>query len=85
MTCGANQRITVDEAIRVNSLNGAYASHEDSIKGSIAANKLADFVLLRATRTRFRPTGSRISRSSRRSSADRQPTRHDASPETGVI
>jgi predicted amidohydrolase YtcJ len=45
-TWGANQRVSVDEAIRVNTLNGAYASHEESIKGSIAAGKLADFVVL---------------------------------------
>ena len=45
-TWGANQRITVDEAIRVNTINGAYASREESLKGSITAGKLADFVLL---------------------------------------
>jgi len=45
-TWGANQRVSVDEAIRINTLNGAYASHEESIKGSITAGKLADFVLL---------------------------------------
>jgi predicted amidohydrolase YtcJ len=45
-TWGANQRVTVDEAIRINTLNGAYASGEESIKGSIAAGKLADFVML---------------------------------------
>ena len=45
-TWGANQRITVDEAIRVNTINGAYASHEESLKGSITAGKLADFVML---------------------------------------
>jgi predicted amidohydrolase YtcJ len=43
---GANQRITVDEALRVNTLNGAYATHEESIKGSISPGKLADFVML---------------------------------------
>ncbi|MGH7634135.1 MAG: amidohydrolase family protein, partial [Gemmatimonadaceae bacterium] len=43
---GANQRITVDEALRVNTLNGAYATREDSIKGSITSGKLADFVML---------------------------------------
>ena len=45
-TWGLNQRITVDEAIKVNTINGAYASHEESLKGSISAGKLADFVVL---------------------------------------
>ena len=45
-TWGANQRITVGEAIRVNTINGAYASREESIKGSITVGKLADFVML---------------------------------------
>ena len=43
---GANQRITVDEALRVNTINGAFASHEEAIKGSITPGKLADFVVL---------------------------------------
>jgi predicted amidohydrolase YtcJ len=45
-TWGANQRIGVDEAIAVNTINGAYASREESIKGSITEGKLADFVVL---------------------------------------
>jgi predicted amidohydrolase YtcJ len=45
-TWGLNQRISVDEALRINTLNGAYASGEESIKGSIAPGKLADFVVL---------------------------------------
>jgi hypothetical protein len=45
-TWGANQKITVDEAIRVNTLNGAFDTHEESIKGSITPGKLADFVIL---------------------------------------
>lgn len=45
-TWGANQRITVDEALQVNTINGAYNSHEEAIKGSITPGKLADFVVL---------------------------------------
>ena len=45
-TWGANQRITVAEALRVNTINGAYASHEEALKGSITPGKLADFVVL---------------------------------------
>ena len=43
---GANQRITIDEALCVATINGARASYEEDIKGSITAGKLADFVLL---------------------------------------
>jgi predicted amidohydrolase YtcJ len=45
-TWGANQRISVDDALAVNTINGAYASHEETLKGSITAGKLADFVML---------------------------------------
>lgn len=45
-TWGANQRVSVDEALRINTLNGAYASFEEAIKGSITPGKLADFVVL---------------------------------------
>jgi predicted amidohydrolase YtcJ len=45
-TWGANQRISIDEALKVTTLNGAYASHEEAIKGSISVGKLADFVVL---------------------------------------
>ncbi len=43
---GANQRITLDEAIRVATVNGAYPSYEERLKGTITAGKLADFVIL---------------------------------------
>ena len=45
-TWGANQRVTFDEAMRVLTLNGAYASYEERIKGSLTAGKLADLVVL---------------------------------------
>jgi predicted amidohydrolase YtcJ len=45
-TWGANQRISVDEALAVNTINGAWATHEEGRKGSISAGKLADFVIL---------------------------------------
>ncbi|MFN8060220.1 MAG: amidohydrolase family protein [Vicinamibacterales bacterium] len=43
---GVNQRITVDEALQVCTMNAARASFEEGIKGSITAGKLADFVIL---------------------------------------
>jgi predicted amidohydrolase YtcJ len=45
-TWGANQKISVAEALRINTMNGAYNSHEEALKGSITAGKLADFVVL---------------------------------------
>jgi predicted amidohydrolase YtcJ len=43
---GVNQRVSVDEAIRINTYNGAWASKEEQLKGSITGGKLADFVVL---------------------------------------
>jgi len=43
---GGNQKISVDEAIKAWTLDGAYATFEENIKGSITPGKLADFVVL---------------------------------------
>jgi len=43
---GPNQRVSVDEALQIATLNGAYASYEEHVKGSISVGKLADFVVL---------------------------------------
>ena len=45
-TWGPRQRITVEEALRVATLHGAYASFEEHLKGSVQAGKLADLVVL---------------------------------------
>jgi predicted amidohydrolase YtcJ len=45
-TWGANQRISIDEALKVHTLNGAYGTMEEDIKGSITPGKLADYVIL---------------------------------------
>jgi predicted amidohydrolase YtcJ len=43
---GPQQKITVEEAIRVGTIHGAYASYEERLKGSLEAGKLADLVVL---------------------------------------
>ena len=45
---GASQKITLAEALKVLTVNGAYASFEERIKGSLTAGKLADLVVLKA-------------------------------------
>lgn len=43
---GAKQRITIAEALKVATVNGAFASYEEKSKGSITPGKLADVTVL---------------------------------------
>jgi len=43
---GGSQRISVEEAIKVGTIHGAYASYEEDLKGSLEPGKLADLVVL---------------------------------------
>lgn len=45
-TWGASQKVSVEEAIRIGTLHGAYASYEENVKGSIETGKYADLVVL---------------------------------------
>ncbi|WP_035281353.1 amidohydrolase [Brevibacterium album] len=43
---GARQRVGLMDAVRMYTLNGARASHEDEVKGSVEVGKFADLVVL---------------------------------------
>lgn len=43
---GPSQRITLDQALKICTVNGAYASFEENEKGTITPGKLGDFVIL---------------------------------------
>jgi len=43
---GEKQKISIDEALKICTMHGAYASFEEDIKGSLTPGKLADVVLL---------------------------------------
>jgi predicted amidohydrolase YtcJ len=43
---GPKQKISVEEAVRVGTMNGAYASFEENVKGSLEVGKYADLVVL---------------------------------------
>jgi len=52
---GLEQRIMPEEALRIYTMGGAYASFEEKIKGSIEVGKLADLVFLNEDPTRVDP------------------------------
>src|SRR5271157_3406694 len=47
------EKLTAAEVIKMYTINAAYASHEETIKGSISPGKLADMVLLGANPTKI--------------------------------
>ena len=49
------QKITVEEALRAYTRDAAYASFDETNRGTIATNMLADFVLLDRDITRIPP------------------------------
>jgi predicted amidohydrolase YtcJ len=57
--CGPDERVDLDTAIRMHTINGAYASFSEDVKGSIEVGKLADLALLSADLREVPPTEMR--------------------------
>lgn len=53
---GPNQKVSLNEALTIATLNGAYASYEEKTKGSITAGKYADFVMLAKSPAEVEPS-----------------------------
>lgn len=49
------QKVTVEEALTAYTINGAYASFDEKIKGSLEPGKLADFVIIDQDLTKIKP------------------------------
>lgn len=56
---GEDQKIPLEEAIEAYTINGAYASFEEDIKGSLEPGKLADIVILSDNLFEMPPNGIR--------------------------
>jgi predicted amidohydrolase YtcJ len=44
-TWGPSQKVTIDQAIKISTSNGAYHTFEENLKGKITAGQLADYVI----------------------------------------
>jgi predicted amidohydrolase YtcJ len=53
---GVNQKVTVEEAIKIGTLHGAYAYYEENKKGSLTTGKYADLVVLNNDPTKVDPS-----------------------------